>query len=67
MQYFRSSAEQLKAYEKLISVYLAEYIEQVVKNMAVSDTPFEKYKGLVVSLEEAENVFSHNSFVLSQE
>lgn len=67
MQYFTSSAEQLSAYEKLISVYLSEYIEQIVRNMAVSDTPYEKYKGLVVSLEEAENVFSHRSFVLSEE
>ncbi len=68
MQYFRSSSEQLRAYEKLIAVYLSEYIDQVVRHKAVTDTPFEQYKGLVVSLEEAEDaVFSDRSFSLSPE
>lgn len=63
---FKNSIAQLKAYEKLISVYLLEYMDKVVRQKAVSNTPFEKYKGLVVSMEEAESSFSPAHFSLSE-
>ena len=50
LQMFGSSTEQLQMYEQLIDIYLSEYMEQVVSKMEVSGTPFEKYKGLVVSI-----------------
>lgn len=63
---FSNTTEQLKAYERLLGVYLAEYMDGVVRTRTVTDTPFEKYKGLVVSLEEAESAFSPAAFVLSE-
>lgn len=66
LQMFSSSTEQLQMYEQLIDIYLSEYMEQVVSKMEVSDTPFEKYKGLVVSMEEAQYAISRPRFVLSE-
>ncbi len=63
---YKNSAEQLYDYSKIIRVYLAEYYEQIVEELPVTDTPFEKYKGLVVSMEESKNVFSDISFQLSE-
>ncbi len=64
---FTDSLHQLSAYEQLIDVYLSEYMDKIVKLKAVSDTPFEQYKGLVISMEEAENVFSYLNFSLSED
>ncbi len=63
---YTSSAEQLGAYSKIVRVYLAEYYEQVIIRKPVSDTPFEKYKGLVVSMEESQNIFEDIPFKLSE-
>lgn len=63
---YSDSISQLRDYGQLISVYLGEYMDSVVRKRAVTDTPFEKYKGLVVSLEEAENAFSPAPFSLSE-
>ncbi len=63
---YKNPAEQLYDYSKIIRVYLAEYYEQIVEEMPVSDTPFEKYKGLVVSMEESKNVFDEAVFELSE-
>ena len=60
-------SEQFRDYERLLCVYLSEYMDRVVRAKSVTDTPFEKYKGLVISLEEAENVFSSSSFALSEQ
>lgn len=63
---YKSSVEQLNAYSEIIRVYLYEYYEQVITRKPVSDTPFEKYKGLVVSMEESQNVFEDIPFRLSE-
>lgn len=63
---YPDSISQLRDYGRLISVYLGEYMDRVVREKAVTDTPFEKYKGLVISLEEAENAFSPALFALSE-
>ena len=63
---FSDTTEQLRAYERLMCIYLSEYMDRIVRKRSVTDTPFEKYKGLVVSIEEAENVFSPIPFLLSE-
>ena len=64
---YSGSPEQLRDYERLLCVYLSEYMDTVVRAKSVTDTPFEKYKGLVISLEEAENAFSPRAFSLSEQ
>lgn len=64
---YSDSSGQLRDYERLLCVYLGEYMDTVVRAKSVTDTPFEKYKGLVISLEEAENVFSPRAFSLSEQ